>query len=246
MHVLSADELGCLPLRLGQHQLTPAPEIGASGTAAQGALEAVAVRIHEARQAETLGHGRILSTLMATRAVPATLQQLPNALTLARLALIPVFVALMLSAEGGHSWPAGIVFGIAGVTDQIDGFLARRWQVESDFGRIFDPLADRLMIDAAVILLFVQDHMPWPGLVVIIGRDLLLLAGYKTIAPRGYEVNVNFLGKAATWLLYLGIGCLIVTHRSTDWPYWIFWAGLVLAVVAGLMYGLTAWREGKR
>jgi CDP-diacylglycerol--glycerol-3-phosphate 3-phosphatidyltransferase len=183
---------------------------------------------------------------MATRAVPATLQQVPNALTIARLALIPVFVALMLSADGGHSWPAGIVFGVAGVTDQIDGFLARRWQVESDFGRIFDPLADRLMIDAAVILLFVQDHMPWPGLVVILGRDLLLLAGYKTIAPPGYEIKVNFLGKAATWLLYAGIGFLIVTHRSTDWPYWIFWSGLVLAVVAGVPYAASAWRAGRR
>jgi CDP-diacylglycerol--glycerol-3-phosphate 3-phosphatidyltransferase len=246
VHVLPADELGRLALSFGEHQVAPAPEIGAPGPPAQGTLEAVAVRIHEARQAETLGHGRILSTLMATRAVPATLQQLPNALTIARLALIPVFVALMLSADGGHSWPAGIVFGIAGVTDQIDGFLARRWHVESDFGRIFDPLADRLMIDAAVILLFVQDHMPWAGLVVILGRDVLLLAGYKTITPQGYELNVNFLGKAATWLLYLGIGCLIVTHRSTEWPYWIFWTGLVLAVWAGVLYAVAAWRERKR
>jgi CDP-diacylglycerol--glycerol-3-phosphate 3-phosphatidyltransferase len=240
------DELGRLALGFGEQQVTPAPEVSASGPAAQGTLEAVAVRVHETREAESLGHGRILSTLMATRAVPATLQQLPNALTIARLALIPVFVALMLSADGGHSWPAGIVFGIAGVTDQIDGFLARRWQVESDFGRIFDPLADRLMIDAAVILLVVQDHMPWAGLVVIIGRDLLLLAGYKTIAPQGYELNVNFLGKAATWLLYLGIGCLLVTHRSTEWPYWIFWTGLVLAVGAGVAYAVAAWRERKR
>jgi len=183
---------------------------------------------------------------MATRAVPAPLQQLPNALTIARLALIPVFVALMLSAEGGHSWPAGIIFGIAGVTDQIDGFLARRWRVESDFGRVWDPLADRLMIDAAVILLFVADHMPWAGLVAILGRDLLLLAGYKAIAPQGYELNVNLIGKAATWLLYAGIGFLIVTHRSTDWPYWIFWAGLVVAVVAGLVYAFGAWKEVKR
>jgi CDP-diacylglycerol--glycerol-3-phosphate 3-phosphatidyltransferase len=214
--------------------------------AAQGALEPVAVGIHESRQAEGLGHGRILSTLMAARAVPATLQQLPNALTIARLALIPVFVVLMATAEGGHSWPAGIVFAVAGITDQIDGFLARRWHVESDFGRIFDPLADRLMIDAAVIMLFIQDHMPWLGLVVIVGRDVLLLAGYKTIAPEGYEIRVSFLGKAATWLLYTGIGCLIVTHRSTEWPYWIFWTGLILAVIAAVAYGVGAWKESRR
>src|SRR5207244_7163060 len=136
---------------------------------------------------------------MSARAVPVALQQLPNALTVFRLLLIPVFVVLMLAADGGHSWPAGIVFAIAGVTDQIDGFLARRWRVESDFGRIADPLAGRLMIDAAVILLFAADHMPWAGLVVILGRDLLLLAGYKAITPEGYELRVNVLGKAATW-----------------------------------------------
>ena len=183
---------------------------------------------------------------MATRVVSAPLQQLPNALTIARLCLIPVFVALMLSAEGGHSWPAGIVFGVAGVTDQIDGFLARRWRVESDFGRVWDPLADRLMVDAAVILLFVADHMPWAGLVVILGRDLLLLTGYKAIAPQGYELNVNVVGKAATWLLYAGIGFLLVTHRSTDWPYWIFWTGLILAVVAGVEYAFGVWRQRGR
>jgi CDP-diacylglycerol--glycerol-3-phosphate 3-phosphatidyltransferase len=183
---------------------------------------------------------------MATRAVPAPLQLLPNALTVGRLILIPVFVALMLSADNGHSWPAGIVFGVAGVTDQIDGFLARRWRVESDFGRIFDPLADRLMIDAAVILLYVADHMPLLGLVVILGRDVLLLAGYKAIAPQGYELNVNIIGKAATWLLYAGIGFLLVTHPSTRWPYWVFWTGLALAVVAGVVYVYGAWREVRR
>jgi CDP-diacylglycerol--glycerol-3-phosphate 3-phosphatidyltransferase len=183
---------------------------------------------------------------MATRAVPAPLQQLPNALTIARLALIPVFVVLMLTAEGGHSWPAGIVFGIAGITDQIDGYLARRWHVESAFGRIFDPLADRLMIDAAVILLYVADHMPLAGLIVIIARDLALMLGYKTIAPQGYELKVNILGKAATWLLYAGIAFLIVTDPSTDWPYWIFWTGLALSLVAAAAYALGAWRAVRR
>ena len=183
---------------------------------------------------------------MATRAVPVPLQQLPNALTIARLLLIPIFVVLMLDAEGGHSWAAGVVFGIAGITDQIDGFLARRWHVESDFGRIFDPLADRLMIDAAVILLYVADHMPLAGLIVIVGRDVALMAGYKAIAPQGYELKVNILGKAATWLLYAGIFFLLVSDKSTDWPYWVFWAGLVLALISAAVYAIGAWRELRR
>src|SRR5437764_12629045 len=139
---------------------------------------------------------------MATRAIPAPLAQLRNARTLGRLALIPVFVVLMVHAGDTHSWPAGILFGVAGVTDQIDGFLARRWHVESRFGKVADPLADRLMIDAAVILLAVYDRLPWAGLAVIVGRDVLLLAGSRLLAPRGIEVEINAVGKAATWILY--------------------------------------------
>jgi CDP-diacylglycerol--glycerol-3-phosphate 3-phosphatidyltransferase len=183
---------------------------------------------------------------MATRAVPGPLQQLPNALTIARLLLIPIFVVLMLSAEGGHSWAAGVVFGVAGITDQVDGFLARRWHVESDFGRIFDPLADRLIIDAAVILLYIADHMPLAGLIVIVGRDVVLMAGYKAIAPQGYELKVSMLGKAATWLLYAGIFFLLVTDKSTHWPYWVFWAGLGLALISAAAYAVGAWRELRR
>src|SRR5438309_11913262 len=117
---------------------------------------------------------------MAARSVPASLAQIPNALTLGRLVLIPVFVALLLASDGGHSWPAAIVFGVAGVTDQIDGFLARRWRVESAFGKIADPLADRLMIDAAVLLLWHAGRLPWVAL-AIPARDLLIIAGYRLV-----------------------------------------------------------------
>jgi len=180
---------------------------------------------------------------MATRAVPAPLAQLPNALTLGRLGLIPVFVVLMVEAGGSHSWPAGIVFGVAGVTDQIDGFLARLWHVESRFGQIADPLADRLMIDAAVILLVAYGRLPWPALAVIAARDLLLLAGWRVLAPRGVDVEVNVLGKAATWILYAGIAFRIVTHDATSWPLWLFWIGLAGAVAAGVVYVRDAWKE---
>ena len=173
---------------------------------------------------------------MTSSAVPAPLAQLPNALTLSRLVLIPIFVALMISAGDAQSWPAGAIFGCAGVTDQIDGFLARAWHVESRFGKIADPLADRLMIDAAVILLVAYGRLPWAGLVVIAARDLLLLAGWRILAPRGIDIDVNLLGKAATWVLYAAIGLRIVTHDHTQWPLVLFWIGLGGAVIAAMFY----------
>ncbi len=173
---------------------------------------------------------------MEARVASTPLALLPNALTIARLLLIPVFVALMVEAGHEPSWPAGIVFGIAGITDQVDGYLARRWHVESQFGKIADPLADRLMIDAAVILLAYYDRLPWIGLAVIIGRDLLLLAGARVVQPRGIELDVNIVGKTATWILYAAIGFRIVTQPSTQWPLYLFWIGLALAVLAAAFY----------
>jgi CDP-diacylglycerol---glycerol-3-phosphate 3-phosphatidyltransferase len=179
---------------------------------------------------------------MATRAVPAPLAQIPNALTVLRLVLIPAFVVLVLASDGGHSWPAAIVFAVAGATDQIDGWLARRWHVESAFGKLADPLADRLMIDAAVILLWNADRLPWVAL-AIPARDLALVAGYKLVADRGYDFQVNFAGKAATWLLYASLAFVLATPKGTDWPLWIFWAGFALAVVALIGYLIKARRE---
>ena len=180
---------------------------------------------------------------MATPAVPAPLAQLPNALTVSRLVLIPIFVVLMVQAGDARSWPAGILFGAAGVTDQIDGFLARAWRVESRFGKIADPLADRLMIDAAVILLVAYGRLPWAGLVVIAARDLLLLVGWRLLAPRGIDLDVNLLGKAATWILYAAVAFRIVTHDHTRWPLWLFWIGLAGAVIAAMFYVLEARKQ---
>jgi CDP-diacylglycerol--glycerol-3-phosphate 3-phosphatidyltransferase len=174
-------------------------------------------------------------------AVSAPLARLPNALTILRLALIPVFVIVLAAADGGHSWPAAIIFAVAGITDQVDGWLARRWQVESSFGRVADPLADRLMIDAAVILLvLVHDRLPWVALALIIARDAMLIGGYKLLMPRGYELSVNFLGKVATWLLYASLAFVMATSEGTDWPLWIFWTGIGLALAAGVQYAFSA------
>ena len=156
--------------------------------------------------------------------------------------LIPIFVVLIVSSDGGHSWPAAIVFGVAAVTDQVDGWLARRWRVESSFGKVADPLADRLMIDAAVILLWHAGRLPWVALAIPL-RDVALVAGYKLVMDRGYEFSVNLAGKAATWLLYASLAFVMCTSKGTDWPLWIFWAGVALAAVALGGYLLKARRE---
>jgi CDP-diacylglycerol--glycerol-3-phosphate 3-phosphatidyltransferase len=182
---------------------------------------------------------------MAARAVPAPLAQIPNALTVLRLALIPVFVALVVAADGERSWPAALVFAAAGISDQVDGWLARRWRVESQFGKYADPLADRLMIDAAVVLLWLDGRLPWVALVVILARDGLLVLGTPAAMKRGYDFSVSFLGKAATWILYAALVAVLITTEGTDWPLALFWSGVALALVAAALYVGAAWRAFK-
>ena len=175
----------------------------------------------------------------------APLRQLPNALTILRFVAIPVFVVVLLAERSGPSWLAGIVFGAAAITDQVDGWLARRWRVESEFGKVADPLADRLMIDVAVVMLVALDRLPWIAL-VILARDLLLVAGYRFVVPRGYDFDVSRLGKIATWGLYASLAFVLVTERDTWWPLMLFWISLALAVVAAGQYVLKARREVRR
>jgi CDP-diacylglycerol--glycerol-3-phosphate 3-phosphatidyltransferase len=166
--------------------------------------------------------------------------QLPNALTIVRFAAIPVFAWLYLEAGDGPAWGAGLFFAGAALTDQVDGYLARRWHVESRFGKVADPLADRLMIGTAVVLMWATGRLPWAAAVVILARDLLLLAGYQLLAPRGFELDVTFLGKLATWIVYAGLGFVLVTDEGTTWPLVILWLGIVLALVAGVQYLVRA------
>ena len=179
---------------------------------------------------------------MSTRPVAPALRQIPNALTIVRFAAVPAFVVTFLAAGDGAAWGAGFLFGGAAITDQLDGWLARRWRVESQFGRVADPLADRLMISVAAVLLWHEGRLPWPAAVIVLGRDLLLIVGYKLLAPRGVTVDVTALGKAATWILYLGLALVIVTDEGTDWPLWVFWLGLALALGAAAQYVMRARR----
>jgi cardiolipin synthase (CMP-forming) len=170
-------------------------------------------------------------------------RSIPNALTVARFVAIPVFAWLYLDAGDGAAWGAGIFFAGAALTDQLDGYLARRWHVESRFGKVADPLADRLMIGTAAVLMLATGRIPILAALIILARDVVLVLGYKILSPGGYELDVTFLGKAATWVLYASLGLVLVTEEGTTWPLVLLWIGIALSVGAGAQYAIRAWRH---
>ena len=170
-------------------------------------------------------------------------RSIPNALTIARFVAIPVFVWLYLEAGDGSAWGAGVFFAAAALTDQLDGYLARRWRVESRFGTVADPLADRLMIGTAAILMLATGRIPILAALVILARDVVLVLGYRILSPGGYDLEVTFLGKAATWVLYASLGFVLVTAEGTTWPLVLLWIGIALSLGAGVQYAFRAWRQ---
>lgn len=167
-------------------------------------------------------------------------RHIPNGLTIARFLAIPVFAWLYLRAGDGPAWGAGIFFAAAALTDQLDGWLARRWHVESAFGKVADPLADRLMIDTAALLMWATGRIPLVAALVVVARDLTLVVGYKALAPRGLVLEVTQLGKLATWVLYAALGLVLVTAEGTSWALALLWIGIALALAAGGQYAAQA------
>ena len=167
------------------------------------------------------------------------MRHVPNALTCLRLVAIPPFVWLLARADDGESVAAAVIFGVAALTDLLDGRLARRFGVQSRFGRLLDPLADRVLIAAALLLLYAHDRVPLVALLLVFGRDLVLLSGLAAAAERGYELSVIYLGKAATLLLMSGLWLVMATAPGTDWPLLLLYAGIVLSLAAGAVYLIT-------
>jgi cardiolipin synthase (CMP-forming) len=151
----------------------------------------------------------------------------PNALSLARLFMVPVVVALVLARADGL---AAAFFVLAAVTDFLDGRLARR-AGPTRLGQILDPLADRLMLSSVAVVLAIRGLLPVWAVAILVGRDLLALVGSLVM---GGKIRVNRAGKAATAVL-MGAVVLIVVSPGMVGKI-MFYAGFGLSIVAGLMY----------
>ncbi|MEN9287784.1 MAG: hypothetical protein RLZ88_454 [Actinomycetota bacterium] len=157
---------------------------------------------------------------------------LPNVLSSIRLALVPVFL-LLLMAE--HYEVALIVLAVAGITDYLDGYFARRLNQITRLGQLLDPAADRLYIFSTLVGLSITGLIPWWLAALIISRDLLLLVGYPVLATQGYgPLPVHYLGKAGTFALLYAFPLLMLAK---------VWSGAEL-VILPIAWAFAWWGVG--
>lgn len=167
---------------------------------------------------------------------------LPNVLSMLRLLGVPAFVYLLYVEQLG--W-AALVLVLAGITDFLDGKIARRFGLISKLGQRLDPISDRLFIAASVLGLAAVDVIPWWLVVVLFARDLYILGLYPVVHRYRLPIpHVDFVGKAATFNLLAACPLILLGHVEGGWSVvalasgWaLAWWGIVLYWVAGLIYG---------
>lgn len=146
------------------------------------------------------------------------LLNLPNILTLARVAAIPLLVIIMVSATREAGFWAAALFAAAAVTDFIDGWLARRWGVVTVLGKFLDPLADKLIVMAALIMLIPHGRVPAWAVFLLLAREIIV-TGLRSIASsEGIVIDASDLGKAKTIYQMVAILGLMLHYDY----YWFF------------------------
>jgi CDP-diacylglycerol--glycerol-3-phosphate 3-phosphatidyltransferase len=157
----------------------------------------------------------------------------PNVVTMARIALIPFFLALMFYESRRNNFWAATVFGFASATDFVDGYIARRWNLITTFGKFIDPLADKLITMSAYVALVHLGRLPAWVVIVILGREFII-NGLRTIAmSEGMVIAASQGGKWKTALQLASLAALIVHYR---YPIdFLVWKGLIDFHLVGLV-----------
>ena len=162
-----------------------------------------------------------------------------NAITCFRLLLVPIFFVLLVWPAAGAEKAAFIVFAVAALSDLIDGYVARTVSGVSEFGRLADPFADRALIFAGIIGLFLKGAIPAWTLAALVGRDTVMVVGYALgIYLKKPLVRVNQFGRVTSFYLMATIVLLLFSVAFLQLPIysWLFYLGVVLYLTSGLVY----------
>ncbi len=173
---------------------------------------------------------------------PAALFSHPNFLTMCRVAAVPGIILLMLSPNRFTSFVAAFLFSAAAITDYFDGFFARTRGLTSQFGKLMDPLADKLLVSSAFIMLASSGWIPGWIVCIIIGREIAITGLRNVMVENNEDVSASNLGKYKTGFQIASIIPLLIHY-----PYWGFnfhgvgmfflWGALVYTIWSGVDYG---------
>ncbi len=166
----------------------------------------------------------------------------PNLLTVSRVACIPVLIGLFYLEGDWARWTACLVFAIAATTDYVDGYLARNWQQQSLFGRWLDPVADKLLVAAAVVMLVGFGRAPLLPSLIIVLREITVSGLREYMAEVSVGLPVSRLAKWKTAVQMVAIGFLLVGSAGPGWlpveaiGWWGLWLAAILTLVTGWDY----------
>lgn len=172
---------------------------------------------------------------------------IPNKITMLRIILIPFFVFFMLTdVVSGSKYIAAAIFIVASLTDTLDGYLARKYQLISNFGKFMDPLADKLLVSAALVCFVALPENPMPAwvVIVIISRDFII-SGFRLVASdAGVVIAADWWGKVKTIVQMLMSILLIVDFEGeiiNIVEYVFIYAALALTVISLINYLVKNW-----
>jgi CDP-diacylglycerol--glycerol-3-phosphate 3-phosphatidyltransferase len=180
----------------------------------------------------------------------ASVANVANVLTGVRMALVPVFLLALFAGDGHETrWRiiSFVIFAAAVITDRVDGALARSFDLVTEFGKLADPIADKALIGAALIGLSLLGDLPWWVTILILVREIGVTILRFAVLRRGV-IPASRGGKLKTLVQAVAIG-LFVLPLSGAWLMgaWVFmWAAIVLTVVTGIDYVVSALRDGRR
>lgn len=166
---------------------------------------------------------------------------LPNSLTIIRIILIPIFVVILLVRIPYGDYIAALIFSVAALTDSLDGYLARKRKEVTTLGVILDPLADKLLITAALISLVELARIPGWTAIVILGREFAVTGLRAIKAEQGIVIPASWMGKVKT-ISQIAAILLVLLEKSFQQFFsfpiglWMLYLAVAITVVSGIQY----------
>lgn len=180
---------------------------------------------------------------------------IPNALTILRIFFVPLLVAATVHENVGfrvgavnvtHEWLALAIFLSAAATDLLDGYLARRWRQVTTIGTLLDPIADKLLVSAALISLVEARVLPGWMAILVIGREFAVSGLRAIAAAERYTIRASDLGKTKMFSQVVACACLIVGVRHPEFRtpgLWLMWVVIFFAIASAVSYFRKFWRK---